>query len=74
GEVDGVCFTSASTVRSLVDLAGKETLAKLAIFSIGDKTSAEITTQGLAVTTQSNQATLDALVHACVASFEPNDD
>lgn len=65
--VDWVTFTSASTVKNLLALAGREVLAGVKLASIGPQTSAALRMHGLPVTVEAQPSTtvglLDAMLH-----------
>ena len=63
GGFDAVVFTSSSTVRNLVGIAGKPH-ATTVIAAIGPETAATATEHGLKVSVQPAQAKIDALVAA----------
>jgi len=66
GEVDWVTFTSASTVRNLVQLLGRERglLEKVKVASIGPITSEAAREAGLTVTVEAKEANVHALARA----------
>ena len=61
---DWVTFTSSSTVRNFVALAGQHTLEGVRIASIGPVTSATIREFGLKVDVEASPYTIDGLVEA----------
>ncbi|PRQ10677.1 bifunctional uroporphyrinogen-III C-methyltransferase/uroporphyrinogen-III synthase [Corynebacterium sp. 13CS0277] len=66
GGFDAVCFTSASTVKNLVGIAGKPH-ARTIIAAIGPMTAAAARDAGLRVDVQPEEATVPALVDALAA-------
>lgn len=64
---DWVTFTSASTVKNLLVLAGREALAGVKTASIGPQTSEALRKHGLPVTVEASPSTteglLDAMIH-----------
>lgn len=64
---DWITFTSASTVKNLLVLAGPEALKGLRLASIGPQTSAALRLHGLPVTVEAQPSTtlglLDAIIH-----------
>jgi len=67
GTLDGICFSSSSTVDNLVAMVGNDLphlLDTTKLFSIGPQTSATIREHGLKVTIEPDSWTLDALVMA----------
>lgn len=63
GGFQAVCFTSSSTVRNLVGIAGKPH-ARTVVAAIGPQTAATATEFGLRVDVQPADATVEALVDA----------
>ena len=63
GGFQAVCFTSSSTVRNLVGIAGKPH-AKTVVVAIGPATAATAAEFGLRVDVQAESATIPALVEA----------
>lgn len=63
GGFQAVCFTSSSTVRNLVGIAGKPH-ARTVVACIGPQTAATATEFGLRVDVQPEQATVPALIDA----------
>ncbi|SOD70651.1 uroporphyrinogen III methyltransferase/synthase [Jatrophihabitans sp. GAS493] len=63
GGFQAVCFTSSSTVRNLVGIAGKPHL-KTVVAAIGPQTAATAREFGLRVDVQPEEATVGALVEA----------
>ena len=69
GTLDGICFSSSSTVDNLVAMVGNDLphlLGTTKLFSIGPQTSATISEHGLKVTAEPDSWTLAALVNAMV--------
>jgi uroporphyrinogen III methyltransferase/synthase len=65
---DWVTFTSSSTVRNLVEVAGRHALEGIQIATIGPVTSATVRDLGLEVTVEAKPYTTEALV-AVIASL-----
>ncbi|MHA3701509.1 uroporphyrinogen-III synthase [Jatrophihabitans sp. YIM 134969] len=63
GGFQAVCFTSSSTVRNLVGIAGKPH-ARTVVAAIGPQTAATATEFGLRVDVQPDEANVEALVDA----------
>ena len=63
GGFHAVCFTSSSTVRNLVGIAGKPH-ARTVVACIGPQTAATATEFGLRVDVQPDEATVPALIDA----------
>jgi uroporphyrinogen III methyltransferase / synthase len=61
---DWITFTSSSTVKNLLAIAGREALSGVRIASIGPVTSATLCAHGLTVDAEAKQFTLDGLVEA----------
>ena len=61
---DWITFTSSSTVKNLVSIAGKDALAGVRIASIGPVTSETARSLGLTVDTEAKQFTIDGLIQA----------
>ena len=61
---DWITFTSSSTVRNCVAIAGREALQGVRVASIGPVTSATVRKCGLSVDAEGAQFTLDGLVQA----------
>jgi uroporphyrinogen III methyltransferase / synthase len=64
---DWITFTSSSTVKNLLAIAGREPLDGVRIASIGPVTSATLCAHGLTVDAEAKQFTLDGLVEAILA-------
>jgi uroporphyrinogen III methyltransferase/synthase len=69
GTVSVVTFTSASSVRSYVDIVGEELSLKARAASIGPQTTEAITAAGMALLCEAEESTTDGLVAAIVRSF-----
>ena len=72
GTLDGICFSSSSTVDNLVAMIGRELpqlLGTTKLFSIGPQTSATIVEHGLKIAVEPYSWTLDALVMAMVEYY-----
>ena len=61
---DWITFTSGSTVKNWLALAGRESLDGVRIASIGRATSDVVRKHGLPVAAEANPHTAEALVHA----------
>jgi uroporphyrinogen III methyltransferase/synthase len=59
-----ITFTSSSTVQNLVDLVGAEALAGVKVVSIGPVTTATAQRNGIEVTAQAREFTIEGLVEA----------
>lgn len=66
-DADWITFTSSSTVKNFLALAGKDRLAGVKIASIGPVTSDTARMHGLDVTVEAHEHTLDGLVRTIVA-------
>jgi uroporphyrinogen III methyltransferase/synthase len=64
---DWITFTSSSTVKNLLAIAGREALQGVRIASIGPATSSTLCAQGLKVDAEAKQFTVDGLVEAILA-------
>jgi len=69
GTVSAVTFTSASSVRSYVDLVGEDLALKVPAASIGPQTSEAITVAGIELLTEAEESTADGLVAAVLRSL-----
>jgi uroporphyrinogen III methyltransferase / synthase len=67
---DWITFTSSSTVKNLLAVAGREVLEGVRIASIGPVTSATICAHGLQVDVEAKQFTLDGLVEVILAFYQ----
>ena len=63
---DWITFTSSSTVKNLVAVAGRKALQGVRIASIGSVTSETARAHGLEVTVEADLFTMDGLVAAIV--------
>jgi len=61
---DWITFTSSSTAKNFVDIAGREALQSIKVASIGPITSATAREVGLGVDVEANPHTIEGLVHA----------
>ena len=61
---DWITFTSSSTVKNLLAIAGREAIEGVRIASIGPVTSSTICAHGLKVDAEAKQFTIDGLVEA----------
>ena len=61
---DWVTFTSSSTVKNLLAIAGRDALEGMRIASIGPVTSETARSHGLTVDAEANQYTIDGLIQA----------
>jgi len=61
---DWITFTSSSTVKNLLAIAGREVLEGVRVASIGPVTSSTLCAHGLKVDAEAKQFTLDGLVEA----------
>ena len=64
---DWITFTSSSTVKNLLAIAGREAMEGVRIASIGPVTSSTLCAHGLKVDAEAKQFTLDGLVEAILA-------
>lgn len=71
GDADAVAFTSSSTVERAVALLGVDGLPPV-IVSIGPVTSATARAQGLEVTAEATESSIDGLVAAVVGALNPD--
>ena len=69
GTVSVVTFTSASAVRSYVDVVGEELALKTRAASIGPQTTEAITAAGIELLCEAEESTTDGLVAAVVRSL-----
>ncbi|HTR36175.1 MAG TPA: uroporphyrinogen-III C-methyltransferase [Bryobacteraceae bacterium] len=65
---DWITFTSSSTVKNLLAIAGHEALEGIRVASIGPVTSSTLRAHGLNVDAEARQFTLDGLVEAILAT------
>jgi uroporphyrinogen III methyltransferase/synthase len=66
---DWITFTSSSTVKNLLAIAGHEALDGVRIASIGPVTSATLCAHSLKVDAEAKQFTLDGLVDAILGAY-----
>ncbi len=69
GSVSVVTFTSASAVRSYVDLVGEDLALTVRAASIGPQTSEAITAAGIELLCEAEESTTDGLVAAVLKVF-----
>ena len=69
-KLDWITFTSSSTVKNLLAIAGREALQGVRIASIGPVTSASLCAHGLKADAEARQFTLDGLVEAILAAHQ----
>jgi uroporphyrinogen III methyltransferase/synthase len=69
GSVSAVTFTSASSVKSYVEIVGDELSLKSPGASIGPQTTEAITAAGIELLSEAEESTIDGLVAAVVGSF-----
>jgi uroporphyrinogen III methyltransferase/synthase len=69
-KVDWITFTSSSTVKNFLALAGADRLQDVRIGSIGPVTSATARMHGLDVTVEAREHTIDGLLDAITAAGE----
>jgi uroporphyrinogen III methyltransferase/synthase len=67
---DWITFTSSSTVKNLLAIAGREALEGVRIASIGPVTSSTLCSHGLQVDAEAKQFTVDGLVEAILAAHQ----
>jgi uroporphyrinogen III methyltransferase/synthase len=67
---DWITFTSSSTVRQFVEMAGEEALQGVGVASIGPITSATIREYGVEPTVEANPHTMDGLIAAIVGRVQ----
>ncbi|HYL72582.1 MAG TPA: uroporphyrinogen-III C-methyltransferase [Bryobacteraceae bacterium] len=65
---DWITFTSSSTVKNCIAIAGREALEGIRIASIGPVTSTTARDQGLKIDAEAKQFTIDGLIEAIVAN------
>jgi uroporphyrinogen-III synthase len=63
---DWITFTSSSTVRHFVEMAGEEALRNVRIASIGPITSATIREYGVEPSVEADPHTMDGLIAAII--------
>jgi Uroporphyrinogen-III synthase len=69
GTVSVVTFTSASAVRSYVDLVGEELAQNTRAASIGPQTTEAINAAGIELLCEAGESTTDGLVAAVLKAF-----
>jgi uroporphyrinogen III methyltransferase/synthase len=69
---DCITFTSSSTVRNFVSLAGTEALEGVKAISIGPITSRTARELGIDVAAEASVFTIDGLIEAILASYSPS--
>ncbi|MGH9418554.1 MAG: uroporphyrinogen-III synthase, partial [Thermoanaerobaculia bacterium] len=69
GTVNAVTFTSASSVKSYVDIVGEELSLKSPAASIGPQTSEAINAAGIELLAEAEESTIDGLVAAVEKAF-----
>jgi uroporphyrinogen III methyltransferase / synthase len=69
GTVSAVTFTSASSVKSYVDIVGEELSLKSPAASIGPQTTEALNAAGIEVLCEAEESTIDGLVAALVRAF-----
>jgi len=67
---DWITFTSSSTVKNLLAIAGREAIDGIRIASIGPVTSSTLRAHGLNVDAEAKQFTLNGLVEAILAAYQ----
>jgi uroporphyrinogen III methyltransferase/synthase len=67
---DWITFTSSSTVKNLLAIAGREVLEGARIASIGPVTSATLCAHGLKVDAEAERYTIDGLIDAILAAYQ----
>lgn len=67
---DWITFTSSSTVKNLLAIAGREALQGVRTASIGPVTSSTLCAQGLKVDAEAKQFTLDGLIDAILTAYQ----
>ena len=70
-KADWLTFTSSSTVKNFLELAGREPFATARVASIGPVTSDTIRTNGFAVHAEANPHTMDGLLNAILHNPPP---
>jgi uroporphyrinogen III methyltransferase/synthase len=68
---DWITFTSSSTVKNCVAIAGREALQGIRVASIGPVTSKTVLECGLRVDAEAKQFTLDGLIQAILETTQP---
>ncbi|MBV9770253.1 MAG: uroporphyrinogen-III C-methyltransferase [Bryobacterales bacterium] len=67
---DWITFTSSSTVKNFLAIAGRETLEGVRIASIGPVTSSTLCAHGLKVDAEAAQFTIDGLLDAILMAYQ----
>jgi uroporphyrinogen III methyltransferase / synthase len=67
---DWITFTSSSTVKNLLAIAGRKALQGVRIASIGPVTSSTLCTHGIEVDAEAKQFTIDGLIEAILAAYQ----
>jgi uroporphyrinogen III methyltransferase/synthase len=67
---DWITFTSSSTVKNLLAIAGRDALEDVRIASIGPVTSSTLCAHGVKVDAEAKQYTLDGLIEAILAFYQ----
>jgi uroporphyrinogen III methyltransferase/synthase len=67
---DWITFTSSSTVKNLLAIAGREALEGVRIASIGPVTSSTLCAHGLQPDAEAKQFTIDGLIDAILAFYQ----
>ena len=67
-KADWITFTSSSTVRNFVAMAGAESIAGVKVASIGPVTSAAARALGIEVAVEASEFTVDGLVEAILGA------
>ena len=69
GSVSAVTFTSASSVRSYVDVVGEELSQKAPALTIGPQTSEAVNELGIELLAEAEESTIDGLIAAVERAF-----
>lgn len=67
---DWITFTSSSTVKNLLAIAGREALEGVRLASIGPVTSSTLCAHGLKIDAEAKQFTIDGLIEAILAAYQ----
>lgn len=67
---DWITFTSSSTVKNLLAIAGQDALNGVRIASIGPVTSSTLCAHGLKIDAEAKQFTIDGLIDAILAAYQ----
>lgn len=75
GKIDGITFTSGSTVRHMIDSLGEQAglLSDVALFSIGPQTSEMLEKHGYQPAAEAEAFTIDGLTETISQYFNPTD-